>query len=296
MEVLRAKSAGFCVGVSRALKMLDIALQDENARIVMIGPIIHNNQVIEAYAKKGVVTLNSVDEVLALHATGEQNLRVVIRAHGLPLHEEERLISCGIQRIDATCPRVKDAQLAIAKATANENGLPLPLALFGEADHPEVLGLLSYAKGSCFVFDNCEEAEKIVKNKPASFVLAAQTTQELTQFDAILALFRENVAELKELMTICCATGRRQEEAILLAKQVEAMVIVGGKTSGNTRRLFDVAHSANIAAWHVEHLQELLKETDFLEKKEHFEKLALTAGASTPKDLIDELHDYLLHM
>jgi len=289
MKLLRAKSAGFCMGVSRALRLLDDALQGEDVRIVLLGPIIHNTQVIDGYAAQGVATVDTVAAVLAMQQCMTSPLHVVIRAHGIPVQDEECLRLGGVISIDATCPRVKEAQISIA--TATKQGLPL--ALFGEPTHPEVLGLRSYAQGLCHVFESFATARVLAAQIQGPIVLAAQTTQEATQFERITAMFQEHIEDVFVLDTICHATGRRQMEAISLAKQVDAMIIVGGKSSGNTRRLADVALSHSIPAWHVENLHELLENTDFLEKREKFSIMGLTAGASTPKSLIDELAIYL---
>jgi len=291
MKLLRAKSAGFCMGVSRALRHLDDALQVPDVKLVLLGPIIHNTQVIDEYAAQGVITLDTVDAVLEMQKCTVFPLHVVIRAHGIPVQDEECLRLGGVISVDATCPRVKEAQISIAEATKQG----LPLALFGEPTHPEVLGLRSYAQGMCHVFESFEAARGLAEQIQGPIVLAAQTTQEARQFERIAAMFKEHIEDVIVLATICHATGRRQMEAISLAKQVDAMIIVGGKSSGNTRRLADVALSHEIPAWHVENLRELLENTDFLEKKEKFSIMGLTAGASTPKSLIDELATYLIN-
>ena len=259
MEILRAKTAGFCMGVGLALRKLDQALKEHQdagkGRLVMLGPIIHNPQVLDAYTRRGVVCAHSLDDV----RPGDT---VVIRAHGIPRDEEARLLGIGARVLDATCPRVKQAQLAIDEATRPGTSL----YLFGETEHPEVRGLVSYANSPCSVFGSLGELEAMQTfREEQDVVLAAQTTQEREEFD-----------------TICDATRRRQQEAQALSQRAEAMIVVGGRSSGNTRRLADVAKSCGIPVWHIEIPEELP-----LEELKGYAVVGLTAGASTPKSLID---------
>ncbi len=280
MEVVRAKTAGFCMGVALALRKLDTALEnatEQCERICTYGPIIHNPQVLESYAAQGVCSISKIDEVL-------ENDCVIIRAHGITLQEEDALNTSGARLVDATCPKVKKAQLAIAKATQNN----ATLLLFGEIDHPEVRGLVSYAKAQAFIFDSLQELQALELAPQGSYVLASQTTQDKQVFAQIEAYLLQTINDINILSTICNATSERQAEAMSIASQVQAMVIVGGKDSGNTRRLYDVAAAQGIPTWHVETVFEL--------KKENFNKICtvgLTAGASTPKSLIDAVHDFL---
>ena len=278
MEILRAKTAGFCMGVSLALQKLDAALQDyPERRKCTLGPLIHNPQVLADYAARGVVCLDDTSPA----GPGDC---VVIRAHGIPKEQEARIRASGALIVDATCPKVKRAQLAIARATREG----APLFLFGEADHPEVRGLVSYANGPAHVFGSLEEMEALPVADGAASVLASQTTQDRTIFETVQARLQERTAQLTVLATICDATRERQEEARAIAGQAEAMVVVGGRQSGNTRRLADVAAACGIPTFHVETAQEL-KAEDFAKKS----RVALTAGASTPKSLIDAAEEFL---
>ncbi len=278
MEVIRAKTAGFCMGVALALNKLDTALQEaQAARICTLGPIIHNPQVLEYYASQGVQCLTSVQEVHADDC-------VIVRAHGVPQQEEALLVQSGATVIDATCPKVKRAQLAIAKATQNGS----TLLLFGEEDHPEVRGLVSYAGHEAYVFDSLEKLCTIKLAPSTSYVLASQTTQDGKIFADIVEYIQKETANTPVLSTICHATHERQEEIMHIAESVDAVVVVGGKASGNTCRLADVASAKGVPTWHVETVQELEKEKFSL-----FSRIGLTAGASTPKRLIDEVHTFL---
>ncbi len=280
MKIIRAKTAGFCMGVALALQKLDEALEQakvQNKRMCTFGPIIHNPQVLSDYASQGVHCINHAHEALA-------NDCVIIRAHGITKQDENTLKNCGATIIDATCPKVKKAQLAIEKATQNKS----TLLLFGEVDHPEVRGLVSYACGDAFVFDSLHELQAMGLTPKSSYVLASQTTQDQQLFAQIEQYLKTSLDFLPVLATICHATSQRQEEIMRIASKVEAVVVVGGKESGNTRRLADVAASKGVFTWHVETVDEL--------KNENFKQistLGLTAGASTPKRLIDAVHIFL---
>lgn len=279
MEVIRAKTAGFCMGVSLALKKLDSAIAVENSgRVVTLGPIIHNPQVIAEYAALGVV-----------QATGTADLRpgdrVIIRAHGVPRQTEMRLLELGVTIVDATCPKVKKAQNNIAAMSAAGRNL----ILFGEPEHPEVRGLLSYSLTPPLLFSNLEEVDKLALNPNADYFLASQTTQDQDNFFQAAEKIAARLNKPLEVMnTICDATRKRLSEARELAGEVEAMVVVGGLSSGNTRRLATVAEEQGIRAFHVE-------TPDMLPIRElrGLRRVGLSAGASTPKSLIDATQNML---
>lgn len=282
MKVIRASRAGFCMGVSLALKKLEQAIERDktsgssSGRICTLGPIIHNPQVLEHFASLGVECLENAN----MARNGDY---VIIRAHGVPKNEEASLRAiCSVE--DATCPKVKSAQLAIAKATANG----AVLLLFGEASHPEVRGLVSYACGDSHVFGDMDELGTISLRPGQSYVLASQTTQDREIFERISAKLASELPGMVVLSTICDATRQRQNEALNLAREVDVMIVVGGRDSGNTRRLANLARQAGIDTWHIESAAEL--------NRDNFEKKSLaglTAGASTPKDLIDEVEKWL---
>lgn len=297
MEVIRSGRAGFCMGVALALKKLD-DLVEKGGHVGTFGPIIHNPFVLEEYAQKGVRCFGSVQAVKEalepFYAFSEtvdakessMRLNLLIRAHGIPHSTEHFLRSLvHVSLMDATCPRVKEAQNAIARATQTEDGESVTLLLFGDANHPEVDGLVSYAKGKYII---SPEPEKLVeyakKNQHEKMVLAAQTTQDRPLFDRI----KQELCSVLDkkpviLETICDATKLRQEEALTIAEQVDAMVVVGGKESGNTKRLAELVFSKNIPTVLVESADEL--EREFFQ---NVKKVGLTAGASTPKRLVDE--------
>ncbi len=280
MEVIRARLAGFCMGVGLALKKLDDLLaKDTDRPTFMLGPIIHNPQVLEDYRQRGVGLAKTVAEVPA-------GARVVIRAHGIPADEERGLLERGVEVVDAICPKVKRAQLLIGEqAEAGRR-----LLLFGEDDHPEVRGLLSYAGEGAFVFETPEELAVHPLDPHTPYFLAAQTTQDRQGFEQIrrdLNLRLHDAAVV--LTTICDATRLRQDEAIRLAAQADCVVVAGGKASGNTRRLAQVIEAEGTPTILVETVDDLYG-IDVVK----YGRVGLTAGASTPKRIIDEIEAHLL--
>ena len=278
MNVIRASRAGFCMGVALALRKLDsMVAAREGEQVATLGEIIHNPQVLEDYARKGVRRLGAASEA-------EADMAVLIRAHGITRSMEEELRSRCSRVEDATCPRVKKAQLAIAEATAPGR----ELLLYGEADHPEVRGLISYAAGPSHIFSSPEELAGLLSGvsfEGRAVVLAAQTTQDRLIFDEMRAELSSRFGDsLIVLDTICDATRQRQEEAGELAGRVQAMVVAGGKTSGNTRRLAELARMRGVPTVLVETAEEL--DRSFFEG---VETVGLTAGASTPGYIIDEV-------
>ena len=280
-DIIRADTAGFCMGVDLALRKLDKVVAEEGQPVFTIGPIIHNPQVLAGYAEKGVKIAEGVDGF-------SPGSRVVIRAHGIPVDVEKQLLMKGVVIVDATCPKVKRAQRLIQRHTeAGEH-----LLLLGEHDHPEVRGLLSYADQKAHVFEGLEDIERIDLDAANSYFLAAQTTQDRGEFNRIVQYLHNRLQlSFPVLDTICDATRERQQEALKLAENVDIVVVVGGYNSGNTRRLAQVVQGVGVESLHVEQAGELDPE-----KFAAFRKIGLTAGASTPKELIDEVHRYLLEL
>lgn len=281
MEVLRAKSAGFCMGVDLALRRLDKLLAQPNIEspIYTFGPLIHNPQVIAAYAARGV-RQSEVPEAI------ERGAVVLVRAHGIPKSIYDDLRTRNITVKDATCPKVKKAQRLIAEEAARGG----TLLLYGEENHPEVRGLLSHAPLGAIVFDSLEELRGHRLDPDRSYFLAAQTTQDEDEFGRIREyIFTTLNMHVPVLQTICDATMMRQQEAIAIARSVDYMVVVGGYNSGNTRRLVKVVEAENVPCIQVETPQEM--PLDILCEKR---RIGLTAGASTPKIIIDAVESILL--
>lgn len=282
MKVILAETAGFCMGVSLALKKLDAIVKEktDSDGVCTLGPIIHNPQVLAMYERQGV-------ERIQLPEDAKAGNKVVIRAHGIPQDVEQRLRDQGVDVVDATCPKVKKAQLLIEKQT----GEGRTLLLYGEADHPEVKGLLSYANRDAKVFDSLEEIEGDIKDD-VDYFLAAQTTQDKAVFEDIKEYAQSCTDRmLPVLETICDATKVRQQEAIEIAQSVDKMVVAGGYQSGNTRRLAKVCQEQGTETIHVETADELNPE-DF----KGCATIGLTAGASTHDKTIEEIRTALEKM
>lgn len=262
------------MGVDLALKKLNLALE-QKFRVATLGPIIHNPQVLEKYAQKGVRVIHSPQELK------EEN-SVLIRAHGIPLPLEKEFKKQNLNLIDATCPKVKKAQVLIAKNTTSA-----PLLLYGEKNHPEVKGLISYAQNQVIVFESLQELTTIKLNPSLKYILASQTTQDQHELEEVQNYLKQIGINFKTLNTICHATKERQQEAIKVAKQVDLMIVVGGKMSGNTRRLAKLVSQITNHI-HIETVKELNVNTI-----KNYKKIGITAGASTPKEIIEEVVDFL---
>ena len=279
MKLIIAQTAGFCMGVDMALHKLDkaLSLAPSGAAIHTLGPIIHNPQVLARYQSQGV-----------LQTDGSQILKpgdiVVIRAHGVPRQMQESLEKQHVAIVDATCPKVKKAQILIQRQAEQNRHL----LLFGERDHPEVRGLVSYASVYT-IFESLEELRTRNLDPGGRYFLAAQTTQDRECFIAIRDYLTAHISpDMTVLDTICMATKDRQEEVRALSNQVEAMVVAGGKDSGNTRRLAQIAQEAGIFTVHVETSDELP-----LDGLARFSSIGLTAGASTPAWIIQDVANAL---
>jgi (E)-4-hydroxy-3-methyl-but-2-enyl pyrophosphate reductase len=278
MKIRLAKTAGFCMGVRRAVDMvLDLQRAAPPMPIVTYGPLIHNPQTLELLRSRGIQEVKALDEI-----TGGT---VVIRAHGISPQEREVLKNKGVGIIDATCPRVARVQALIRKH-ANKGHF---CVIVGDEDHPEVRGLMGFASagGITVLSGKINGAlEKIPSNR--GVCLVAQTTQESETFEEIGRILKDRCAELHVYDTICDSTRRRQSEVSRLARQVEMVVVVGGKGSGNTRRLVKVAEGQGVKALHVE--------TDVELPPESFagvHTVGVTAGASTPNWQIRRVTDHL---
>lgn len=268
------------MGVELALHKLDALIERgvQPGTIFILGSIIHNPQVVAAYAAKGIATVKTPEEI-------PDGATVVIRAHGIARHIREELQQRGVAVVDATCPKVQDACRLIAKHTAEGR----MLLLYGEESHPEVKSLLSYAAAGALVFDSREALTALALPNDRKYCLAAQTTQDKEIFEALTAdLQTRGGLDVTVLKTICDATRQRQDEAIRIARETQFVVVVGGFESSNTRRLAQVVAAQGTPVLHVETAAELP-----LEQLKHYTRIGLTAGASTPREEIDAVQRVL---
>lgn len=271
MQVRLAKTAGFCMGVRRALgKVLD-ATGKAGGRLVTFGPLIHNAQVIQLLQERNVRVVERPEEV----GPGD---RVAIRAHGVPPETRAALRGRGAEICDATCPHVGRAQ-GIVKRAASEGR---DVIIVGDHGHAEVVGLLGYARGRGHVVASAGDVERLPPLGRVAVV--AQTTQALEVFTEVQARARALYPDCQSFNTICDSTANRQEEAAELSDQVDVMVVVGGRHSANTVRLAQIVAERGKRVVHVESAADL-REDDFLEHR----IVGVTAGASTPNWVIEEV-------
>lgn len=272
MDIILAKSAGFCFGVSNAIKILDCAIKENNVKIYTLGEIIHNRQVVDYYNKKGVIVANSVDEV-------SEGAGVVIRAHGVSKDVLEKLKIKNVTIFDATCPYVKK----IHKLVSDKYKEGYKIIIFGNKNHPEVIGINGYCDNSAYIVANKEEVNNLKINADKICVVS-QTTQKKDNLEEIFRILDKKFKNVIKFDTICSATSKRQEEAKEIAKNVDLMFVVGGVDSSNTNKLYEVAKKYCNNTLKIE-IASQIKMQDIKKIK----KIGITAGASTPKRVIKEV-------
>jgi len=275
MQVILAEFAGACYGVQRALDMVDSLLEAGTA-VTTLGPLIHNAQVVRKLESQGVRVAEDVDEV--------DSGTVVIRSHGVTPQVKERIQEQGLAMADATCPHVARAQAAAA-VLAQEGCRVL---VVGEAGHPEVEGLLAYAKACGAAADVVLSPDDIPADLYEPVGVVVQTTQTKDNLEDILNALEARGISATVKDTICSATRKRQKTAAEVARQVDAMVVLGGKNSSNTTRLSEICSQSCPRTFHVESAAELSR-LDL----DGCKVIGLTAGASTPEDQIADARSIL---
>jgi len=270
MKIIIAKTAGFCMGVRRAVDMVLAAPGNQPEPINTYGPLIHNPQVLDLLKEKGI---NSLDEIPG-HGSGT----TLIRAHGVPPEAQRDLEAAGFKVINATCPRVIRVQTIIRKHT--EKGYDA--IIIGDSDHPEVIGLKGYAGDRGHVVNSLAELGGLPSFSQA--IIVAQTTQNTEFYDTVKQWAAEQRPHYKVFDTICDSTSKRQGEIAELASRVDAIIVVGGHNSGNTLRLAEVARQTGKPTYHIETEDEL-----DLNAFSGAETIGITAGASTPNWIIRKI-------
>ena len=286
MEITLSKNAGFCPGVRRADETVRqlISNRSENQAIYTLGPLIHNRIYNEELAENGVlsVDISDVPQIVAKH--GDKELTFVIRTHGIPRDDEAFLRdiadkNSNIKIVDTTCPYVKK----IHKIAAEETNDHTYFLLYGSPNHPESIGTLSYANGNKIIFSSLDELGGI-DFKGKTPILCAQTTGNLLQFQQIKKFLKKLYTNAKIFDTICSVTENRQNEAIELAKASDVMIVIGGKDSSNTHKLYQLCKELCPRTQWVECASEI--KTDFPDSAK---SAGITAGASTPDGIITEV-------
>jgi len=274
MKIILAQSAGFCFGVKRATQMAFEAA-GKYPRLSSLGPIIHSPQLVKKLEEEGVEVVQEVKDL--------PESPVIIRSHGVTRGEFDGIINRGLKIVDATCPFVKKAQ-EYAALLSSEG---YTVIIVGEEEHPEVQGIVSYARdGKVFVVADREQAESLPRMNKVGVV--AQTTQSLENLHHIVETCLRKSKELRVFNTICDATSLRQEEARSIAREADVMIVIGGFNSANTNRLARICRDIQPDTHHVETAEEI-KPSWF----ENVESVGVTAGASTPMWIIEDVLEKL---
>ena len=268
VKITVAKSAGFCFGVKRAIDLAqDIA--SKNKDVYTFGPLIHNPQEVSRLEKENIRVIEDYSKI-------EKGV-LVLRTHGIPLDIYENLSKKeNIKIVDAACPFVKKAQDIIKELSKDSE----QIVIVGEKKHPEVVALVSYGKGKCLVVEDKKDVKNVKKTD--IIYIVSQTTQSPKKFEEIVDEISK-ISQVKVFNTICRATFDRQSAAAKLAKEVDVMIVIGGKNSGNTTRLYQIC--SNITkTYHIEDVDEI--EPAWFDK---VKTVGITAGASTPDWIIENI-------
>lgn len=274
MEVTLAKSAGFCFGVKRAVDMVyEEAEQGDN--VYTWGPIIHNEEVVEDLRKKGVEVLHTLEELKQL-----RDATVIIRSHGVSKQMYDALEQQGVRIVDATCPFVKKIHNIVKEHTDKGE----EVVIVGNAKHPEVEGIKGWGQDNVTVIENIEEAHAYTPKEGKKTCIVSQTTFNYKKFQDLVEIISKKRYDIIALNTICNATEVRQSEAMQLAKISDAMIVIGGQSSSNTQKLYEICKKECKNTYYIQTLVDL-----DLDSFQSFRSVGITAGASTPNNIIKEV-------
>ena len=280
MKVLLAKTAGFCFGVKRAVDTVYQQVEEnKDCKIYTFGPIIHNDEAIKDMQAKGVTVLEGEEDL-----PKAKNGIVIIRSHGVPKRICDRMDELGIQYVDATCPFVKKIH-KIAMEKAEEGAF---LVVIGNPVHPEVEGIMGWAGEDAAVISTAEEAEHLTVPEDRKICVVAQTTFNYNKFKELVEIISKRRYDISVLNTICSATKERQTETARIADRVDAMIVIGDKRSSNTQKLFEICKNACNNTYYIQTLDDLN-----VNQLRSVETVGITAGASTPNNIIEEVQNYV---
>ena len=274
-EIIVAKSAGFCFGVNRAINMAYDEI-NKNKNIYTYGPLIHNKEVIADLEKKGIHVIKDLEEV-------EQGT-VMIRSHGVGKQIYEELEHRNFKIIDGTCPFVK----RIHKIVEKESSEGKRVVIIGNAGHPEVEGIMGWSKTQTTVIGTLEEAQNFPCNTGEELCIVSQTTFNYNKFQDMVEIFKEKGYNGSVVNTICNATEVRQTEARKIAAKVDVMIVIGGNHSSNTRKLYEICRQECENTYFIQTLDDL-----HLDLPKSVRLVGITAGASTPNNIIEEVQNYV---
>lgn len=280
MEVKLAKTAGFCFGVKRAVETVYKEAEKNNETIYTFGPIIHNEQVVEDLEKNGVFVVNSVEELKKL----QPGTTVIVRSHGVGKAIYDLMEACGLHIVDATCPFVKK----IHRIVERESNAGKSIIIIGNDKHPEVEGIKGWVCGKVSVIENFDEARAFQAEANEQLCIVSQTTFNYNKFQDLVEIICEKGYDVESINTICNATEERQTEAKLIAGTVDGMIVIGGSHSSNTQKLFEICKKECENTHYIQTLEDL--DIDSLKS---CECIGITAGASTPNNIIEEVQKHV---
>ena len=276
MEVIVAKTAGFCFGVKRAVEQVYEQIAKAEKPVYTYGPIIHNEFVVKDLEEKGVCVLNTEEELSAL-----TDGIVVIRSHGVGKHIYDLLEAHHITVVDATCPFVKKIHRIVEKQTAEGRRV----IIIGSPEHPEVQGIRGWGNDTTLVVEKPEQIDDLLLSKEEKLCIVSQTTFNYKKFQDLVEKFEKKGYDILVLNTICNATQERQVEARRIASEVDAMIVIGGKHSSNTQKLYEICQKECKNTYFIQSLGDFNPEC-----VNSVRSVGITAGASTPNQIIEEVH------
>lgn len=270
MKVIVAKTAGFCFGVKRAVNLAFDTKADQPT--YTFGPIIHNDSVIRRLGEKGITAIDTLDNQVID--------TVIIRAHGVPEVVYKEAKAKAIKIVDATCPYVSKIHKLVNSYAEKGYGI----IVIGDQNHPEIIGIDGWAQNACIIIKNKEGIDRNLLDFEKKYLVVSQTTYKKVVVDEVVECLEAEGYAIEYISTICSATKERQDEAAKISKEVQGMVVIGSPTSSNTQKLYEICKANCPNTWCVNDESELQ-----LELFEGMTQVGVTAGASTPDDLIDQV-------
>lgn len=281
MNVKLAKSAGFCFGVKRAVDTVNSEIaKATNKKIYTYGPIIHNEEVVNEFKAQGV---DVIEEGMDL--SGIKPGTVIIRSHGVSREVQNNLMNSGFDVVDATCPFVKK----IHRLVDEHSAAGYYVLVVGNPSHPEVEGIVGWINGDDYkVISNDSDLSFLENVKERKICMVSQTTYNHRKFQDLVEIITEKGYDILVLNTICNATEERQVEASEISKEVDAMIVIGGKKSSNTQKLFEICKRECEDTYYIQTKDDL-----DLSVLQSIDNVGITAGASTPNKIIEEVQQYV---
>ena len=278
MKVTLAKSAGFCFGVKRAVEMV-YKEAETGKKVYTLGPIIHNEQVVQDLEQKGVRVIDTPEEL-----SKAEDATVIIRSHGISADVYHQLEDKKVRIVDATCPFVSKIHRIVEKKYQEGSCI----VIVGNANQPEVEGINGWCNGAATVIGSVSEAENYSQEPARKLCVVAQTTFNYKKFKDIVDIFSKKSYDIDVMNTICNATEERQTEAAAIAGDSDAMIVIGGKHSSNTQKLYEICKNVCPDTHFIQTLDDL-----DLKQFQSFRSVGITAGASTPNTIIKEVQSYV---